>query len=301
MLEINNLVKRYKDVTAVDNITFKVKPGKIFGLLGPNGAGKTTTLRTILNIIKPTSGEITYNGKTIDQAFFNIIGYLPEERGLYKKSRVVDVLKYFSELKNVDNVKALTLIDEWLGKLGISSYRNKKIEELSKGNQQKIQFISAVLHEPEILILDEPFSGFDPINQLQIRELISEFVNSGKYIILSTHQMETAEKMCSEIFLINKGKEVCSGELTEIKKNFGGNNIKLGFEGSVKFLSQDKRIVHYDLYNNYAEIQLADNISPTDFLRSIVNELSITHFSVIEPTLNKIFIDVINQSSDQIL
>ncbi len=297
MLEVKNLVKEYKDVTAVDNISFTVKPGKIFGLLGPNGAGKTTTIRTVLNIIRPNSGEITFNGKHIGQEFFNIIGYLPEERGLYKKSKVVDVLLYFAGLKNVDKQNALAKIDEWLKKLGISEYRNKKIEELSKGNQQKIQFISAVLHDPEILIFDEPFSGFDPINQQQIRELISSFVDSGKYIILSTHQMETAEKMCTEIFLINKGKEVCSGELSEVKKRFGGNNIKLGFEGDAKFLSSDRRVTHFDFYNNYAEIQLSDEVNPSEFLKSIVDRLSITHFSIVEPTLNKIFIDVINESS----
>lgn len=298
MLEVKNLVKEFKDVTAVDNISFTVKPGRIFGLLGPNGAGKTTTIRTVLNIIKPTSGEITFNGKHIGQEFFNIIGYLPEERGLYKKSKVIDVLLYFAELKNIERHKALSSIDHWLKKLGIIDYRNRKIEELSKGNQQKIQFISAVLHDPEILILDEPFSGFDPINQQQIRELITSFVDSGKYIILSTHQMETAEKMCSEIFLINKGREVCSGELAEVKRRFGGNNIKLGFEGDAKFLENDRRVIHLDIYNNYAEVQLQDSINPSEFLRSIVDKLQLTHFSVVEPTLNKIFIDVINQSSN---
>lgn len=297
MLEIKNLTKEYKDVTAVDDISFIVKPGKIFGLLGPNGAGKTTTLRTVLNIIKPTSGEITFNGKLIGQEFFNIIGYLPEERGLYKKSKVADVLTYFAGLKNVNKNEAIVHLDSWLKKLNISEYKNKKIEELSKGNQQKVQFISAVLHDPEILILDEPFSGFDPINQLLIKDLISSFVDSGKYIILSTHQMETAEKMCSEICLLNKGKEVCSGELTEVKKRFGGNNIKLGFNGDARFLNSDRRVSHFDVYNNYAEIQLSEDVIPSEFLRSIVDKLSVTHFSVVEPTLNKIFIDVINQSS----
>jgi ABC-2 type transport system ATP-binding protein len=297
MLKVTNLVKEYKDVTAVNNISFIVKPGKIFGLLGPNGAGKTTTIRTVLNIIKPTFGEITYNNKAIGPEFFNIVGYLPEERGLYKKSKVSDVLLYFAALKNLDKHTASNKIDEWLKRLNISEYRNRKIEELSKGNQQKIQFITAVLHDPDILILDEPFSGFDPINQQQIRDLISSFVDSGKYIILSTHQMETAEKMCSEIFLINKGKEVCSGELSEIKKRFGGNNIKLGFDGDARFLTNDKRVLHFDHYNNYAEVQLSDDQHPSDFLKSIVDKLTITHFSVVEPTLNKIFIDVINQSS----
>jgi ABC-2 type transport system ATP-binding protein len=297
MLKVTNLVKEYKDVTAVNNISFSVKPGKIFGLLGPNGAGKTTTIRTVLNIIKPTFGEITYNNKAIGPEFFNIVGYLPEERGLYKKSKASDVLLYFAALKNLDKHTASNKIDEWLKRLNISEYRNRKIEELSKGNQQKIQFITAVLHDPEILILDEPFSGFDPINQQQIRDLISSFVDSGKYIILSTHQMETAEKMCSEIFLINKGNEVCSGELSEIKKRFGGNNIKLGFDGDARFLTNDKRVLHFDHYNNYAEVQLSDDQHPSDFLKSIVDKLTITHFSVVEPTLNKIFIDVINQSS----
>ena len=297
MLKVTKLVKEYKEVTAVNNISFSVKPGKIFGLLGPNGAGKTTTIRTVLNIIKPTFGEITYNNKAIGPEFFNIVGYLPEERGLYKKSKVSDVLLYFAALKNLDKHTASNKIDEWLKRLNISEYRNRKIEELSKGNQQKIQFITAVLHDPDILILDEPFSGFDPINQQQIRDLISSFVDSGKYIILSTHQMETAEKMCSEIFLINKGKEVCSGELSEIKKRFGGNNIKLGFDGDARFLTSDKRVLHFDHYNNYAEVQLSDDVHPSDFLKSIVNKLTITHFSVVEPTLNKIFIDVINQSS----
>lgn len=300
MLKVTKLVKEYKDVTAVNNISFSVKPGKIFGLLGPNGAGKTTTIRTVLNIIKPTSGEITYNNKAIGPEFFNIVGYLPEERGLYKKSKVSDVLLYFAALKDLDKHTASNKIDEWLKRLNISEYRNRKIEELSKGNQQKIQFITAVLHDPDILILDEPFSGFDPINQQQIRDLISSFVDSGKYIILSTHQMETAEKMCSEIFLINKGKEVCSGELSEIKKRFGGNNIKLGFDGDARFLTSDKRVLHFDHYNNYAEVQLSDDVYPSDFLKSIVNKLTITHFSVVEPTLNKIFIDVINQSSKSI-
>lgn len=299
MLEIKNLVKEYKDVTAVNDISFVVQPGKIFGLLGPNGAGKTTTLRTMLNIIKPSTGEITFKGKQLGQEFFNIIGYLPEERGLYKKSKVTDVLTYFAELKNVDRQDALVYIDTWLKKLGISEYKNKKTEELSKGNQQKVQFISAVLHDPEILILDEPFSGFDPINQLLIKDLISSFVDSGKYIILSTHQMETAEKMCSEIFLLNKGKEVCSGELSEVKKRFAGNYIKLGFSGDARFLNSDRRVSHFDIYNNSAEIQLLDNVIPSEFLKSIVDKLSVTHFSVVEPTLNKIFIDVINQTSDE--
>ncbi len=298
MLVVDNLTKIFRDVAAVNNISFKIEPGKIFGLLGPNGAGKTTTIRTILNIIKPTSGSITYNGRSINRDFFNNIGYLPEDRGLYKKSKTADVISYFAGLKNLDKKTIEGSISFWLKRMGIENYRSKKIEELSKGNQQKIQFIIAVIHNPQILILDEPFSGFDPINQQLIKEILLSFVNTGKIIMLSTHQMETAEKLCSDIFLINKGTEVCSGSLTSLKKKFAGNNVKIEFSGDGSFLNNLDGIIHVDIYSNYAEIQLQNNLAPSEFLRSVVSRIDVTHFSVVEPTLNKIFIDVIKQSSN---
>ena len=219
MLEVRNLTKEYNDVVAVKNLSFTVSEGKIFGLLGPNGAGKTTTIRTVLNIIKPTSGQISFYNREISRDFFNVIGYLPEERGLYRKSRVDEVILYFAVLKNMNRLEAVKQLDFWLRKLGISEYRKKKIEELSKGNQQKVQFITSVIHNPKLLILDEPFTGFDPINQQIIRETIVSFISEGKLIILSTHHMEIAEKMCSDILLMNRGKEVCSGSLSQLKKN----------------------------------------------------------------------------------
>ncbi|RKZ00164.1 MAG: ABC transporter ATP-binding protein [Ignavibacteriae bacterium] len=295
MLSVKNLTKKFKHSVAVDNLSFDVIPGKIFGLLGPNGAGKTTTIRTVLNIIKPTSGTIIFNGRPITNQFFNQIGYLPEERGLYRRSKVIDVLKYFAELKNLSSVEAVKTADEWLEKLNITHYRNKRIEELSKGNQQKIQFITAVFHDPDLLILDEPFTGFDPINQQEIKELILSFVSSGKIIILSTHQMETAEKLCNEILLINNGLEVTSGDLADIKRQFGGNNIKLQFSGNSEFLKSFHGVIHYESYSNYAEVQLSDDISPSEFLHRIIDKIEIKHFSVIEPTLNKIFIDLIKE------
>lgn len=297
MLEVQNLEKKFQNVAAVDNISFSVKPGKIFGLLGPNGAGKTTTIRTILNIIKPTGGRITLNGQPIRKDFFNDIGYLPEERGLYKKSKVIDVINYLANLKNLDPKKIKDESALWLEKLGIENYRDKKIEELSKGNQQKIQFICAVIHDPEVLILDEPFSGFDPINQQQIKDLILDFVGSGKIIVLSTHQMETAEKLCSEIFLINKGKEVLSGELSAIKKNFGGNHIKIGSDGDLKFLNTFKEVLNFEQYSNFAEVHLKDDVKASEFLKTLVQKMPVTHYSIIEPTLNKIFIDTIKKSA----
>lgn len=296
MLEVKNLVKLYKNVVAVDGISFKVKPGKIFGLLGPNGAGKTTTMRMILNIIKPTKGEIIFEDKISNEDFINNIGYLPEERGLYRKSKVIDLLLYFASLKNMNRFNAKFEAAKWLRKLGINDLVNRKIEELSKGNQQKIQFISSVLHNPKILVLDEPFTGFDPINQQEIKNYILEFVSTGRILILSTHQMDTAEKLCSEIFLINKGKEICSGELSEIKRKFGGNHIRIGFDGDIQFLNHHPKVFHQEIYNNYVDVQLNNDANPHEFLKSIVDKITITHFSVIEPSLNKIFIDKVNHS-----
>ncbi|MCW8804352.1 MAG: ATP-binding cassette domain-containing protein [Ignavibacteriaceae bacterium] len=296
MLIVNNLVKKFNSTLAVDNLSFTVHPGKIFGLLGPNGAGKTTTIRTILNIIKPTLGEIIFNGNPITYEYYNIIGYLPEERGLYKRSKVIDVLIYFAALKNISKKNAANLADSWLKKLNILEYRDKKIEQLSKGNQQKVQLIAAIIHNPSLLILDEPFTGFDPINQQEVKDLILSFLSEGKTIILSTHQMELAEKLCEDILLINNGRAVSSGKLSDIKKNYGGNNIRLGFKGDNAFLNQFTEIVKYDNYNNYSDIQLRDDIIPSEFLKKLIGEIEVNHFSIVEPSLNKIFIELIKNS-----
>ncbi|MCU0332650.1 MAG: ATP-binding cassette domain-containing protein [Ignavibacteriaceae bacterium] len=298
MLIVNKLVKKFNTTLAVDNISFTVRPGKIFGLLGPNGAGKTTTIRTILNIIKPTSGEIIFNGNPITYEYYNMIGYLPEERGLYKRSRVIDVLVYFASLKNLSNKDATNSADFWLKKLNIFNYRNKKIEQLSKGNQQKIQLIAAIIHNPSLLILDEPFTGFDPINQQEVKDLILSFVSEGKTIILSTHQMELAEKLCEDILLLNNGKEVSAGNLSDIKKHFGGNNIRLGFTGDSSLLAHLPEILKHDNYHNYSDIQLKDDVIPSEFLKKIIEKIDVNHFSIVEPSLNKIFIDLIKTISD---
>lgn len=293
MLIVKNLVKKFNSIIAVDNLSFTASPGKIYGLLGPNGAGKTTTIRTILNIIKPSSGEINFDGKPITYEYYNIIGYLPEERGLYKRSKVIDVLIYFAALKNVNKRDAIRLADMWLKKLNISNFREKKIEQLSKGNQQKVQLIAAIIHNPNLLILDEPFTGFDPINQQEVKDLILSFLSEGKTIILSTHQMDLAEKLCEEILLINDGKEVCSGKLSDIKKRFSGNNIRLGFKENGISLKEFPEIIKFDSYSNYTDIQLRDDIIPSQFLKKLIEKIEVHHFSVIEPTLNKIFIDLI--------
>jgi ABC-2 type transport system ATP-binding protein len=297
MLVVENLSKEFKNVVAVDDISFIVHPGRIFGLLGPNGAGKTTTIRTILNIIKPSSGSITYKNNPISTNIFNIVGYLPEERGLYKKSRVIDVINYMSGLKGLPVKTSTNNALSWLKKLGLEDSRNRKIEELSKGNQQKVQFIIAVNHNPEILVLDEPFTGFDPINQQIIRENILSFSSEGRIIILSTHQMETAEKLCNEILLMNNGKEILKGDIPSIKQRFGKNFVKISYSGDPAFLRNSPAVQHIDSYNGYAEVQLKDDVSPPDFLREISMQADILQFSVIEPTLNKIFIDTVKGTS----
>ncbi len=297
MLIVENLTKKFKDATAVNNLSFTVEPGKIFGLLGPNGAGKTTTLRAILNIIKPTSGKITFDGKEITDEYYNLIGYLPEERGLYQRSKVIDILVYFASLKNLKRSEAAQKAEKWLKRLNVSHFRNRKIIELSKGNQQKIQLIAAILHNPKLLILDEPFTGFDPINQQEVKDLIFTFVSEGKTILLSTHQLELAEKLCEIILLINNGAEVANGKLTEIKRKFGGNNIKIEFSGDVSSVLNMKEVVKYESYNNYSEIQLREDVNPSSFLKQIIEKVEVKHFSVIEPTLNKIFLDLIKLNS----
>ncbi len=296
MLIVENLTKKFKDVTAVDNISFKIEKGKIFGLLGPNGAGKTTTIRTVLNIIKPTTGNITFENKQITDEFFNVIGYLPEDRGLYKKSKVIDVIVYFAKLKNMSYRSSINEAERWMKTLDIIHLRDKRIDELSKGNQQKIQFIIAVIHDPKLIIFDEPFSGFDPINQQTIKDILLSLVNSGKIIMLCTHQMDTAEKLCSDILLINNGMEVCGGKLSELKKNFGKNNVRIDFEDGGRYLINHPSVLHIDSYSNYAEIELDENIMPYDFLKSVIDNVKVKNFIVLEPTLNKIFIDVIKQN-----
>jgi ABC-2 type transport system ATP-binding protein len=299
MLTVRHLYKKFKDTVAVNDLSFTVEPGKIFGLIGPNGAGKTTTIRTVLNIIKPTSGEITFEGKPITDEYYNIIGYLPEERGLYNRSRVIDVLTFFGSLKNLSKPQSVERTEKWLKILNASEYRNKRIGELSKGNQQKIQLIAAIIHDPKLLILDEPFTGFDPINQQEVKELILTFRTEGKIIILSTHQMELAEKLCEEILLIDKGKEVRSGKLTDIKKKFGGNHIRIEYNGNGNSINHFPEVLKFDTYSNYSEIQLKDDVIPSDFLKKIVDKVEVKHFSVIEPTLNKIFIELIKEQGNK--
>ncbi len=295
MLSVRDLRKTYETTTALDGVTFEVKSGEIFGLLGPNGAGKTTTIRIALGIIEPDSGTVQFEGKKLTPEMKNVLAYLPEERGLYRKSKVLDVLVYFGTLMGVQPVEARKRAAEWLKKFELSEYGNRKVDELSKGMQQKVQFISCLLHEPQLLILDEPFSGLDPVNQILMKDIIRDLKQAGKTIVFSTHQMEQAEKLCDRICLINRGKVVLYGSLPEIKKSHGSNAIHLEFDGESSRLRDLSDVATLDLYENYAEVKIKDGINSQVLLKKAIDLVTVTKFSIEEASLNSIFIEAVSQ------
>lgn len=296
VLEVKSISKSFGNLRAVDNISFLMEEGTVFGLLGPNGAGKTTTIRMIMNIIIPDSGNVMVMGENNSKNTMNYIGYLPEERGIYRKMKVGEVLIFLSELKSMNRHEAKKQIDYWLKRLELIDWKKKKIEELSKGMQQKLQFIATILHKPKLLILDEPFLGLDPINTNLIKEIILEMKKQGTTIIFSTHLMDSAEKLCDEIMLINKGKNILSGKLSDIKKGFGKKNIHLEYDGKDDFLTSSEMIKKFDNFGNYVEVQLKKDTNPQDFLNEIVNSIAIKKFEIVEPSLNDIFIESVSNS-----
>lgn len=293
MLKVTNLRKEFDTVVAVDGVSLEVQRGELFGLLGPNGAGKTTTIRTVLNIIRPDSGEITFDGKPFSQDMWNIIGYLPEERGLYKKSKIISVIQYFASLKGLSAREAKPLAQRWLERFGLKDAGHRKVEELSKGNQQKIQLIAALIHKPQLLVLDEPFSGLDPVNQILLKDILMEIRQQNTAIIFSTHQMEQVEKMCDNICLINKGKIVLGGALRDVKKKYGTNSVHLEFEGDGSFLSRLPMVKKADVYQNYAELELVEIGKTRELLGELDGKLNLRKFEVVEPSLNSIFVSVV--------
>lgn len=293
MLRVTNLRKAYETVVAVDNVSLEVQRGELFGLLGPNGAGKTTAIRTVLNIIAPDSGTISFDGKPFSPEMWNIIGYLPEERGLYRKSKILNTILYFAALKGMHEREAKPVAYQWLERFGLKESAHRKVEELSKGNQQKVQLIISILHRPQLLILDEPFSGLDPVNQILLKDILMDLRQQNVAIVFSTHQMEQVEKMCDNICLINKGKEVLSGSLRDVKKRYGTNSLRIEFEGNGEFLKTLPNVKRADVYQNYAELELTDPAGSRAILTKIDNRLDLRKFEIVEPSLNSIFINVI--------
>lgn len=291
-LRVTSVCKRFGGFSAVTSLSFDVYAGRVFGFLGPNGAGKTTTIRMIVGITAPDSGTIEFNGESISSETQNRIGYLPEERGLYKKMKIVDQLRYFAALKGVGRRETDERIDFWLKRMGLLEWKQKRTTDLSKGMQQKIQFISTVLHDPDLLILDEPFSGLDPINVEFLMEVISEFKTREKTIIFSTHLMETAEKLCSDILLINKSEKVLAGTLREIKQSHGTNLIALRAGNDSGVLNNRKLIERYSEHADEKIIYPALGVSSQQILQELlVSGAEIEKFEKVEPSLNDIFLD----------
>jgi len=295
VLEVENISKSFGDLKAVDQVSFEIEEGVSFGLLGPNGAGKTTTIRMITNIIIPDSGRISILNNGDFKTASNSLGYLPEERGLYRKMKVGELLLFLTLLKTMNKSEAKKAIDYWLERLDLMEWKKKKVEELSKGMQQKLQFIGTIIHKPKLLILDEPFMGLDPINTNLIKDIMLELKDAGTTIIFSTHLMENAEKLCDEIFLIDKGKNVLSGKLSEVKKRFGKENVIIDFDGDDKFLKTSDQIKNYNNYGNYVEVQLKKNADPQKLLQEAMKGARIRKFEIKEPSLNDIFIETVGK------
>lgn len=295
-LRVENVTKRFGDFTAVDDLSFSVRSGRVFGFLGPNGAGKTTTIRMIVGITAPDTGHVELFGQKVSNETQNRIGYLPEERGLYKKTKILDQLRYFAALKGVSQTEADKRIDFWLERMKLTEWKRKKTTDLSKGMQQKVQFISTVLHDPDLLILDEPFSGLDPVNVEFMIDVISEFKSKEKTIIFSTHLMETAERLCNDILLINKSKKVVGGTLREVKEGYGKNLIALRAEGGGNVLEDKSLIAKVTEHADEKEIELAAGADSQALLKKLIESgAKVSRFEEVEPSLNDIFIEKVTE------
>jgi len=296
---LDRVTKQFAGHTAVDGLSLTVPPAAIYGLLGPNGAGKTTTLRMILDIILPDSGEVRLFGEGGSARDHSArVGYLPEERGLYRKMRVVDVLVFLAEMKGVERRVARQRALVWLERLGLGDWRTRRIDELSKGMQQKVQFISTVLHEPALVVLDEPFAGLDPVNAQVLKDVVLELRHGGATVLFSTHIMEQAEKLCDQLCIIAGGRKLVDGSLADIKRRASGQYLTVGFDGeagSAARLFADRRLVkQVDDYGQYAELELADGADPQEVLRELVQSgARLSRFQLMEPSLHKIFIDLV--------
>jgi ABC-2 type transport system ATP-binding protein len=290
-LKLDRIRKEYDGKVAVDDLSLEVQRGVIYGIIGPNGAGKTTTIRMIMNITAPDSGTITVDGVRTGDTFRNRVGYLPEERGLYKKMTLEEVMIYMAELKGYPAPRARAKLDYWLGRVDLTQYKQKKVEELSKGMQQKLQFVTTILHEPDLIILDEIFSGLDPLNIELIKDIILEMKRSGKTILFSTHVMEQAEKLCDHVCMISRGRKVIDGTLVEVKSQFGKNSVQIDIEGDGGFIASLPGVRKMTEFNNYIELQLEEGADTNAILRSVAEKVLVRRFDIVEPSLYDIFID----------
>ena len=294
-LKLENVSKKFVGKQAVDNISFEVdKPG-VFGLLGTNGAGKTTTIRMLLGIIKKDTGEITWNGKKVERKSVNF-GYLPEERGVYPKTKIYDQLMYFAKLKGMNQKDADAAIRKWAKVLKVEEYIPMPAEKLSKGNQQKIQFMTAIIHNPELIVLDEPFSGLDPVNSEILKNVIIDLVKMGKYIIMSSHQMASIEEFCTDILILNKGKTVLKGNLKEIKEKYKANRLELSTDKNIdEYIKEFNMEIEFSKNNEYS-IKIDSEEKAHQLLEKLVKDhIEVDKFEIKKPTLNDIFIEKVGE------
>ena len=294
-LILKNVSKTFVGKKAVDNISLTLEKPGVFGLLGTNGAGKTTTIRMLLGIIKKDSGEITWNGKKVERKNVNF-GYLPEERGVYPKTKIYDQLMYFAELKGMQREQADEEIKKWAKELKVEEYLQMPAEKLSKGNQQKIQFMTAIIHNPELVVLDEPFSGLDPVNTEILKNIIIDLVSKGKYIIMSAHQMATIEEFCSDILILNRGKTVLQGNLKEIKKTYPANRVQVYADRNIDKYIEEFGLQKENEKNNEYTIKINDEEVAHKLLDKLVKDgVRIEKFEIMQPTLNDIFIEKVGE------
>jgi len=298
-LKVESVSKAYDGKVAVEDLTLEVPGGYLYGIIGPNGAGKTTTIRMIMNVIAPDSGRISLDGHPIDRKSIERIGYLPEERGLYKKMTLREVMIYMASLKGRSPREITPKIDGWLERMELQDYRDRKVEELSKGMAQKLQFITTILHEPDLIILDELFSGLDPVNIELIKDILMEQKRQGKTILFSTHVMEQAEKLCDSICMISGGKKVIDGRLSEVKARFGKNSLQIEIEGDGNFIGSLPGVSGVTEFNNYIELHLAEDSDPTAILHALVDRVTVRRFELMEPSLYDIFISLANIEPSQ--
>jgi len=292
--------KRFDTITAVSNLSLRIHQGSVFGLLGPNGAGKTTTLRMMLHIMVPDEGSIEMLGQPLTDSTQDLIGYLPEERGLYTRMKVREVLIFLAGLKGLSDAEARRRTDEWLDRFELASWREHKVIDLSKGMQQKVQFIAAVIHRPPVLILDEPFSGLDPVNAGLVKDTMLDLRRKGATIILSTHRMEQVEMMCDSICLIHQGRNVLSGELTAIKRSYGKNTVRIEYEGDGDFLNQPGVVRSLNRFGTVTEAKLVPGADAQEILKAAVaGGVRINRFELVEPPLNDIFIEKVSGAHAQ--
>lgn len=294
-LVIENVSKTFVDKKAVDDISFRIEKPGVFALLGTNGAGKTTTIRMMLGILKKDTGTILWNGKSVDRKNVNF-GYLPEERGIYPKIRIVDQLEYFAKLKGMSKQEAQKNIDYWLDKLKMTEYKYQTAEKLSKGNQQKIQFITAVMHNPELIVLDEPFSGLDPVNTELLKNIILELVKEDKYIVMSSHQMNSVEEFCEDVVILNKGKTVLKGNLNEIKDSYPIKKIEIDTKVDITKILQDNNLETKNKEGRKHIISINNQEQAQTLLNDLVrNDIVIEKFELLKPTLHEIFIEKVGE------